>query len=310
MRFQLFGVVGEVRQRHRALFLDDRDLLRRRRDIQPHDVETCCAHLPHRSPGCAASTSFMTAFKSSSHGHGVVDALKPRPASGAGSSPAPSTSSSEPGWPANEPLENRRERGDLARQLHDRAVDDFTATVIERDERLWRLHRIGERPDRAYAQRLRAWQRLQASRPSTSVKNVSAPFGADAAARPCRDSPAGAWSGSRTRRRCALHLGYARAQSCSPRASRSARTRSTSSRYHPGALAPFAQRLGARAHLAEIRARAVGEHGVDAGDVVGHDAVADRARAELLLAVMPPIVARLAVEGSTGKKSPCCSSRG
>ena len=60
-----------------------------------------------------------------------------------------------------------------------------------------------------------------------------------------------------------------------------ARTRSTSSRYRvPAAAAPFAAAaVRARADLAEICTRTVSQDRIDPGDVVGHDAVANRTRA-------------------------------
>ena len=60
---------------------------------------------------------------------------------------------------------------------------------------------------------------------------------------------------------------------------------------------------------AEREALAVGKHGVDREHVVDHVAVAIERAPQELLPVMPPMVQRLAVEGSTGKNSPSRLSR-
>ena len=74
-----------------------------------------------------------------------------------------------------------------------------------------------------------------------------------------------------------------------------------------GAQGGIGRQLGQiRRHRAEMGRRSVGQHGVDGDDVVARGAVAQRDRVpQELLPVMPPMVAREAVETSTGNHSPC-----
>ena len=283
------GVVGEMRERHGAV-LDEGDRLRRalhrHHDVEPGGAQRgdrrLRAGVQHLDHAAILRAGTVEAVAEIAH---HLDEATQTPAV-LGVALGELDQQQRRRRAAHHGSERRAEHVDLAGELEHRGIDEFDRDRAQRHQVLRRLHGAAEAPEMAHAEAARAEQRGKfqlddggvgegALGPHQHMREIGSPArGVERVEVVAADAP--------------LHAGE-----FLPHLVRLARA-DREQALREVARAGVVELREAGIDLAEMHARAVGEHGVDRGHVVAHGAVTQRAAAT-------GIVAGHAADGGAGR---------